>query len=116
MNGYDVERIVWARRLGPERLELRVYGEAIPLEDFEFVAVAALHDEYDPASGHIGPLRGYVLFYDSTGMEICGIQNDTVEQALGFAEGLGVPAAEWTAAREELGSDRVLPETLRQQL
>ena len=116
MNDYDIERVVWVRRLGSERVDLNVYHDEVPLEEFEFVAVTAVHDEYDPASGHIGPLRGYVLIYDSTGSEITGVQNDTVEQALEFAEGLGVPAAGWKASRYELGSDRSLPEILRQQL
>jgi hypothetical protein len=112
------EQVVWARRLGDERKGLHI-GLSTPLEQFEYVLITTIRDEYDAAEGHIGPLRWYVVFHDRSGrpIDLAFFDNDAEAEAFSFAEGLGVPAGGWQRVDGiALTDDRVMPEQLIAQL
>ena len=70
-----------------------------------------MHDEYDLESGHIGPLRSYLYFFDERGAPLPGafVCTDSTDEALGVASDLGGHPPSWADFEEPLGESGELP-------
>lgn len=115
--GFGEKLIIRAMRLGPDR-ELLTFYPGFTLSEFEFAAITTIHDEYDPEAGHIGPLRGYLVFFDKAGKEIpsATFASDSEQDAMNCAADLKLPSTRWLQCEDLPCEDGSLPSPLLLQL
>jgi len=69
------------------------------------------HDEYDIETGHIGPLRSYLYFFDPGGAPIPGawLAADSTDEVLEIAKGFEIDPARWAEVEQAMDARGNMP-------
>ncbi|MCP4963590.1 MAG: hypothetical protein GY925_30515 [Actinomycetia bacterium] len=108
---FDAELVVKATNISHVANRIAERFEPIKGRGGRYAAITSVHDEYDLDSGHIGPLRNYLYFFDEQGAPLPGafVCTDSNDEALGVASELAGHPPSWAAFEEPLGESGGLP-------
>lgn len=108
---FDAELVVYAADIVHVVDQIAERVEPVRGRGARYAAITSLHDEYDLQSGHIGPLRNYLYFFDKQGAPIPGafVCTDSTDEALGVASELAGHPPSWAAFEEPMSESGELP-------